>query len=711
MKYLTIIAFYLCSFSIQAQTFQKLYDFGQNTYENDFNGLLVTNDMIYTSSNVWCLNGLNDSLYRHCGMVTKYDFYGNVLEQVSTDTFSPSSYKPNSIQIFQNKILVSGYSNTTPIQNGRNTVIYTYDKNLQNQGILAFPSLPTPSIHRGIWVVDSFLYLLGEYIQTFPAKAEILKIDKNFDIAWRKQYDAGSAIIQCSDIQKTNDGNLAFILTVDHTAGVPPYPTGYKIVKINPDGDTLKSYFYDDLEDRVDQLLVSKDGHFYFNAFRAPEPFEFGSSGRIMKLNPKMDSLLWSCEFPREDFFVGRRYVIYDMIEAKNGDIIACGTTLDHSDRFEFPEGYLSTNGFIIRISPNGAIKWLKLYKNRQNLFPLATNEKFRSSNLLSIKEKENGDLIASGIVYYEANFVLADRLGHETTHLWLLSTDSLGCVVGYPCNDIVRLYATSPNKLVTPNVRWTEKHRFFDPNREVYKHFKFSKDSVFYSTHYYRELLTSNDDPGSNFMGTQRYFREENNRIFEYTPLGETTVFDYNLGIGDIFKHPYSLTNADWPLRVYQTSDSILLLNGEKRKVMTLLGAGFEPTPTEWVEGLGSTNGFLVGYESSFNVGRLSLECFYINDTLVYKNPQSNTCQIIISTKEIDKPQFSIFPNPSKNEISIQAEIEFDQAIFYSIEGKSIKKLVHSNQIQIDELPTGYYILELKSKGKSLGKRKFVKI
>ena len=74
---------------------------------------------------------------------------------------------------------------------------------------------------------------MGVYLTPHPSEAEIYKIDKNYNIVWKKNFNAGSSSLECDEIQATHDGNLAFRLKIGHSAGVSPYPLGFKILKIN----------------------------------------------------------------------------------------------------------------------------------------------------------------------------------------------------------------------------------------------------------------------------------------------------------------------------------------------------------------------------------------------------------------------------------------------------------------------------------------------
>ncbi|MEZ4981266.1 MAG: hypothetical protein R2769_06690 [Saprospiraceae bacterium] len=71
---------------------------------------------------------------------------------------------------------------------------------------------------------------------------------------------------------------------------------------------------------------------------------------------------------PNDQLVDGEHYNLFDFIEAQNGNIVACGMAYDNTDTelaTGVPDKNSTWNGFIVRISPDGEIKWLRLYKNQ----------------------------------------------------------------------------------------------------------------------------------------------------------------------------------------------------------------------------------------------------------------------------------------------------------------------------------------------------------
>ena len=82
-------------------------------------------------------------------------------------------------------------------------------------------------------------------------------------------------------------------------------------------------------------------------------------------------------------------------------------------------------------------------------------------------------------------------------------------------------------------------------------------------------------------------------------------------------------------------------------------------------------------------------------------------------ATKElINQSYFKIYPNPSSCELSIESEFKYDEINIYDLDGSLVAKYKYdTHRINTLELKNGVYICEIKNKGKSFGKQKFVKI
>ena len=80
----------------------------------------------------------------------------------------------------------------------------------------------------------------------------------------------------------------------------------------------------------------------------------------------------------------------------------------------------------------------------------------------------------------------------------------------------------------------------------------------------------------------------------------------------------------------------------------------------------------------------------------------------------ELEKEQFSIYPNPSTGEIQLASSLGFEQEAqvnVFSLEGKLLRKDTlpvgaKEHSLDLSNLGAGFYIVSLRSKGKTASKK-----
>ena len=123
-----------------------------------------------------------------------------------------------------------------------------------------------------------------------------------------------------------------------------------------------------------------------------------------------------------------------------------------------------------------------------------------------------------------------------------------------------------------------------------------------------------------------------------------EQCIYDFNLNIGDSLPSCYG--NSD---QIVSSIDS-LLIAGTYRKVFHLSVNGAQSQ--EIIEGVGHEYGFIESLPPILECANI-LECYSMNDTSYY--PSSGLfCQSTISVKEISGIDFSVFPTPANEFITI---------------------------------------------------------
>jgi hypothetical protein len=574
-----------------------------------------------------------------------------------------STYCFNRLSKYENNYIVSGHNTGKD----RETKFHILNSELIEQSEFSITSANAERIgNEGIYIEDSIMYSYGLFQKDEVLNANIVKYDLISNIViWDKNYKKGKRLNQMWDLQITHDGNFIFIIYHKDADAGSGSNSGYQIVKIDKEGMILDTFNHRDISIDKQRILASKDGSIYYSTDNNPLNPIIPTDGRINKLSENMDSILWSLELPSNAFTDGNRYEIYDYYQAANGDIMACGRVW-HMPGGPLVAGLSATwNGFMVRVSQEGVLKWHRIYRlpNEHPKLPKATFGKFRPGQLDKIIETEDGNFVLGGTAIYNNTQLSGLVNGDTLSSIWLMVVDKNGCIEGEECADVIHLDSkkqnTSAPKLVNDKVRWTENNTLNGITES--KRYKFSNDSILYSPHYYRELISSDEETGNSYVGLTRYFREENNRIYEYFAPGEKIIYDFNLNLSDSFTVPTINSNPIFNITVSQVQDSVILLNGDKRKAFEMNCFGIEQVYTNWIEGIGSKEGFLTVYESCFFDINRSLQCFYINDILVYMNPESSGCWTT-ATNQIEVPKFLIIPNPSSDKIEIKGDIHFDK-------------------------------------------------
>ncbi len=433
--------------------FSRIYDDPNPTsFENGLVGLVIFDNKILVNSVKICDF---DSIYPDCSAIAFFSLNGgNLIQYQELDTLSTflrSGLSNSTDNIYLSFNYHSDFNNFT-----NKAHLIEFNKKLEKVGEVSFEGFKNQIFQtRGSRVIGDYVYLYATSMRNANIDHNYVKLIKynykNKNIEWEKVFTLGeSGILRCDDVQATHDGNLAFILNNDNITNTES-GYGYQIVKVNSNGEIIKTFLYEDIIDQNNRLMVSRDGSFYCGSRYHPRKKLQTSSGRINKINKTLDSIEWSLILPHNPLVDGRIYVLENYIEARNGDIVACGKVWDISDSnvpvFDVPNN--TYNGFIIRITPEAKVIWLRVYRQPQDLFDKKTFGHFRQSQLNYIVELESGHFLAGGDVEYnllQREEIYKQKLDVEKSHFWLLLVDENGCLDKNDCN--TKIYLTNTKGL-----------------------------------------------------------------------------------------------------------------------------------------------------------------------------------------------------------------------------------------------------------------------
>lgn len=244
---------------------------------------------------------------------------------------------------------------------------------------------------------------------------------------------------------------------------------------------------------------------------------------------------------------------------------------------------------------------------------------------------------------------------------------------------------------------------------------FKFEGDTILNGINY-KKLMESWNAPSDIWTYHSAFREDETGKVYGILgwEIEEQHFYDFDLEPGDDFN--FFFPGSSYPITMHVTDvDSVTLLNGEKRKRITFDNAYDE----QWIEGIGSTVGipFVAYYWNLFDL-TYELNCFYIDDELIYKHGSYETCWF--TTVGIDdylaEPTWMVSPNPFDDTFTIQPKTNHVQGIevrISNLQGAVLETHYHAGGGKImagKNLEKGFYLLQIFENGKLSHNSKLVK-
>ena len=196
--------------------------------------------------------------------------------------------------------------------------------------------------------------------------------------------------------------------------------------------------------------------------------------------------------------------------------------------------------------------------------------------------------------------------------------------------------------------------------------------------------------------------FRNDGNQVYYCTWNGssyedEELLYDYDLEVGDFFHdddaHPMQVTEVT----------TITDETGTPRKKLTFSFIGLEDVTEFWIEGIGSSRGFIhVGmYEPKHDSdGEMyHLLCYHVNNDVIYVNPEYNECDLPYAVEDNSTDNnISIYPNPANEVIKILNDnnLNITSIEIIDLTGRTVMSTNKTDAIDISELSEGQYFVKI---------------
>ena len=684
------------------ETYSKVIDIDVDASRNYIRDMIMMEDKIITQSIQFCSQDTSNFV---CGIMSKFNLNGEINKKNYNFLTAAFYDGPNCIQYSNDRFY---YSTNLLEDSYLYTTLFNYDIELEEQMNLSFmgPESKSNINNQGIRVLNDKIYIYGNVHNAsgVPDSVQIIKTDLEGNEIWRKYYTYGNSGLAINNLQATPDGNLAFILQINSPNGANNGFDGYQLMKIDTAGNVIDIFAFEDSNRQPNRLLASSDGGYVFSSIHHPitgsDIFTTGY-GLINKMDAGMDTLEWSLILPNDQLVDGRHYRMWDYLEAANGDIVACGMAYDNTDTelaTGVPDKNSTWNGFIIRLSPDGGIKWLRLYKNNNDLLPHDEYGRFRPSRLNKIKELSDGRFIAAGDVFVKNSQLAAiDEQETEAFHLWFLMVDENGCLEGYDCEEIIRLSQHQDSVVSIENHIWIyeEVDNFFGvgPYQIGFANYKIpafiyqdgsieygdtisptfyiKNNKMYFWDHYYQEYIMYYD-----WQESESYEIKYYDQFMDSEEIATVII--------DSITHRYF---GDDSLQVQHVH---ILNSGTLEDYTDVVYKGIGPGyfGIRFLLGCG-----LCDFDPQITI----LRCF-TNDTMTYSFvPYAcDSTWLVTNTHEIDKDQILVYPNPTDDRIhikGIESDLEYE---VFTMSGHLIKKgKTKDNSILFES--NGLYMVRLK--------------
>ena len=710
MKWNLLMVILSSHFVVQGQiTFSKIYDFDTIDIKNSMIDMEISDSSIYILSNHFCTE---NTIFTSCSMISKFDFEGNKIRYITTDsiTFLESiSVRTQScddcLTIQNDTIIVSANHSNDGL---KSTFLYKFDKYLNNFSFNSYPVSNSTSsiINEGNIIIDSTIFIYGNVINgsNIPDSVQIIFSGLNGTVNWTKYISIGDGYMNINSLQQTPDSNIAIILSHPPPLGSSDFSPKQTIKKLNANGDTLASFSWLYDQEQQNRLLVSEEGDYYFFTDNHPiTGFDGISYGRLNKLDGQLQNLEWSMRIPNHAILDGRHYRTEDIIQAQNGDIIGCGTTWENSDSETLGGDKQSTwNGFMIRVTQEGEIVWLRIYRNENDILPTNIYGRFRPSYLTKVRELEDGRLLAAGVVSLNGlQYGGIDISETEANHIWLLIVDQNGCLENYPCQELIRLDSVQQvdSPPFTLGTKWT--YEFFpetnNSNEIIHSYISFELIEIVNNNGINEYIIENNRSlPTLRMRQTENetWFYNNENEVWSLT-YDFDAFHSYHTNIDQNSVSTVSIdTIVDLPLwfgdRGFQQLQHISLITDENDTIAR--------------KQILNTCGFIFGgltFEDHSKIGEIRCfeqDTFQHNFGPLFPFIECDTTwtEIINSVYDDgDIGMVKIYPNPTLENIIVSGLKEDVEFAVYTLEGKKTQNGYTKNG-NINLSQSGFYILNL---------------
>ena len=225
------------------------------------------------------------------------------------------------------------------------------------------------------------------------ADAFLCLVDADGDTLWTRRYDAPGQAWEALGVAQYTDGG--FLITGGWQG--PPSIDRAFLIRTDADGNELWRRLYADRADLNGAVRVAADGNILtWCEYREPQWGFYWQQMMLTKWDPDGE-IIWQRK-------VGYNYYVgtYDLEVLADGSIVGSGTTL--------------LNGVLMKFSAEGDSLWSRSYSYTNDF-----------SLFFDVEPTSDGGFVCTG---YARRSLISDPQFLTSQMIWVVKTDSLGCVV-----------------------------------------------------------------------------------------------------------------------------------------------------------------------------------------------------------------------------------------------------------------------------------------
>ena len=406
---------------IIAQTYFKTVDIFENALSSGFS-LSVDNNNIYISSKTACINDAQDT--STCLGISRHNAIGETIWKKRFEW--ATSGNTRTINFKGDTLVISAHDSSPYHAKGENNYHLLL---LNNQGdslnhfkleFNEFVDFEDQVFNNGSIVHNHDVFVYGSArLPSDTVAGVIQKVSLDGLISEPKFYTPENGeLLPMWDLAFDSSKNLVFIDNFrSNKSGVG---TVKKITTIDKEGEILREFLGPSQNagsSIFPNLTILENGNFFF-IHHIPFTAAFTRTEQLI-CTTSLGDIIWTYDYPSEQFSGNGAISINEVILAINGDVIGCGNRKRDLD--DLVQG---TDAYLFRISPSGEMLWERYYNIEEE------NGELGKYSLREVKEMEDQSIVAMGTKITKGLIPI-------------LKVDPYGCIDGKDCGEQIILVDT----------------------------------------------------------------------------------------------------------------------------------------------------------------------------------------------------------------------------------------------------------------------------